>query len=75
VRYTLAPNSSQAENTLRVEEGGCGKACGKSWAIRTTNKNLQGMAGMDWTTSENKFCVQEIFFSSRRSREFSAKRF
>ena len=27
--YTLASKASQAENTLRVEACGCGKACGK----------------------------------------------
>jgi len=61
VGYTLRHHSSQAENTLRVEDRACGKVCGKIPSLKTLNKTIKA----------SEVAVQIVRKNERENQKFS----
>jgi hypothetical protein len=71
VRYTRAPKTSQAENTLRVEAKACGKACGNFHPLRTPKENTKDRGVNKKMMGENNDWKKNILSSSLSERRFS----
>jgi hypothetical protein len=67
VVYTRTSQTSQAENTLRMETRGCGKICGKLWTlIENPQQNQCETAAAKKITAQNSRVNQNFFFFNQK---------